>query len=155
MLHGVPTLIVSDRDKKFTFNFSKGLFNVFGKNINLITTYHLESNGKIERTNKIIEDMLIMYVMNQPSKWEDCIHLADFSYNNRYQALLKMIMFEALYGMKCNTPVSWDNPVDKEVIEIVLLKEMQEKMKKIKHNLKDSYERKKIYAYKNKVFIDF
>jgi hypothetical protein len=46
--------------------------------------YHLESNEKIERTNGIIEDMLTLYVMDQPSKWEDYIHLVEFSYNNGY-----------------------------------------------------------------------
>jgi transposase InsO family protein len=74
-LHGVPKAIVSDRDPKFTSNFWKGLFKGFGTNLNLSTTYHPESHGKIERTNKIIEDMLRMYVMDQPSKWEDYIHL--------------------------------------------------------------------------------
>jgi hypothetical protein len=43
---------------------------------------------------------LNMYVMDQPSKWEDYIHLVEFSYNNGYQASLKMSPFEALYGRK-------------------------------------------------------
>jgi hypothetical protein len=30
--------------------------------------YHLESDGKIERDNQVIEDMLMMYVMDKPSK---------------------------------------------------------------------------------------
>jgi hypothetical protein len=115
-LHGVPKAIVSDKDPKFTSNFWKGLFKGFGKNLNLSTMYHPESDGKIKRTNIIIEDMLRMYVMDQPSKWEDYIHLVEFSYNNGYQASLKMSPFEALYGRKCNTPVSWDNPVDKAII---------------------------------------
>jgi hypothetical protein len=38
-------------------------------------TYHPELDGKLERTNKIIEDMLRMYVMDHPSKLEDDIHL--------------------------------------------------------------------------------
>jgi transposase InsO family protein len=122
--------IVSDRDPKFTSNFWKGLFKGFGTNLNLSTTYHPESDGKIERTNRIIEDMLRMYVMDQPSKWEDYIHLVEFSYNNGYQASLKMSPFEALYGRKCNTPVSWDNPADKAVVGPELLKEMEEKMKR-------------------------
>jgi hypothetical protein len=42
-----------------------------------------------------------------------------------------MIPFEALYGIKCNTPVSWDNPIDKVVIWLGLLKEMEEKMARI------------------------
>jgi hypothetical protein len=76
--------------------------------------------------------MLKMYVMDHPSKWEDYIHLVKFSYNNGYQISLKMSLFEALYGRKCNTPVSWDNPTDMAVIGPYLLKEMEEKMTKIK-----------------------
>jgi hypothetical protein len=59
----VPKAIVLDINPKFTSNFSKGLFNGFGRNLNVSTNYHLESDGKIERDNRIIEDMIIMYVM--------------------------------------------------------------------------------------------
>jgi hypothetical protein len=137
-IHGVPKVIVSDRDPKFTSNFWKGLFKGFGTNLNISTSYHPESNWKAKRTNKIIEDMLRMYVMDHPTKWEDYTHLVEFAYNNGYQVLLKMSMFEALYGRKCNTPVGWDNPANKGVIGPKLLKEMEEKMTKIKQNLKTS-----------------
>jgi hypothetical protein len=93
-------------------------------NLNLNTMYHLEYDEKIERSNKIIEDMLKMYVIDHPSKWKDYIHLVEFTYNNGYEASLKMSPFETLYGRKCNTLVSWDNPVDKVVIGIDLLKKM-------------------------------
>jgi hypothetical protein len=61
-------------------NFWKGLFKGFGKNLNLSIMYHPESDGKMKRANRIIEDMLEMYVMNKTSKWEDYIHLVEFSY---------------------------------------------------------------------------
>jgi hypothetical protein len=77
-LHGVPKAIVLDMDPNFTSIFWKGLFKGFGTNLNLSTTYHPESDGKMERTNRIIEDMLRMYVMDHPSKWEDYIHLVEF-----------------------------------------------------------------------------
>jgi hypothetical protein len=105
-LHGVPKVIVSYKDSKFTSKFWQALFKCFGTNMNLSTTYHPEWDGKTKRTNRIIEDMLKMYVMDRPSKWEDYIHLVEFSYNNGYQASLKMSHFEALYDRKCNTPVS-------------------------------------------------
>jgi hypothetical protein len=78
--------------------------------------YDLELDRKTKRTNKIIEDMLRMYVMDQLSKWGYYIHLVEFAYNNGYQASLKMNPFEALYGRKCSTPVGWDNPTYRVVI---------------------------------------
>jgi hypothetical protein len=74
-LYGVPKEIVLEEDPKFTSNFWKGLFKGFGNNLNFSTTYHLESDGKTEGINQIIEDMLRMYVIDKPSKWEDYLQL--------------------------------------------------------------------------------
>jgi hypothetical protein len=49
-----------------------------------------------------------------------------------------MSPFEAFYEKKCSTPMSWDNPADRLVVGLDLLKEMEEQMEKIKHNLKVS-----------------
>jgi hypothetical protein len=94
--------------------------------MNFSIAYHPDSNGKTERVNQVIEDMLRMYVMDKPSKWKDYLHLVEFSYNNGYQTSLNMILFEALYGKKCNTPVSWDNPADRAVVGPEFPKEMEE-----------------------------
>jgi hypothetical protein len=126
-LHVIPKTIVSDRDPKFISKFSKGLFKGFRTNLNFNIAYHPESDGQTKRVNQVIEDMIRMYVMDKPSKWEDYLHLVEFSYNNGYQASLKMSLLEALYGRKCNTTVSWDNPTDRVVIGPELLKEMKEK----------------------------
>ena len=71
----MPKEVVSNIYLKFTSNFWKGLFKGFGTNLNVSTIYHPESDEKTKRTNKIIEDILRMYFMDQPSKWEDYIHL--------------------------------------------------------------------------------
>ena len=102
-LHEIPKTIVFDRDLKFTSNFWKGLFKGFGANLNFSTTYLPESDGQTERVNRVIEDILRMYVMDKPSRWEDYLHLVEFAYNNGYHTSLKMSPFEALYGRKCNT----------------------------------------------------
>jgi hypothetical protein len=65
-------------------------------------------------------------MMEKPSKWEYYIHLVEFGYNNGYQESLKMSPFDALYGRKCNTLISWDNPADKAVIGPYFLKVMEE-----------------------------
>ena len=81
-LHGFPKAIVSDRDVKFTSNFWKGLFADLGTKLNFSTAYHPQTNGQIERVNQVLEDMVRMYVMEKPTKWEYYLHLVDFSYNN-------------------------------------------------------------------------
>jgi hypothetical protein len=105
--------------------------------------------------NRVIEDMLRVYVMDKPSRWEDYLHLVEFAYNNGYHASLNMSPFEALYGRKCNTPVSWDNPADRAVVGPKLLKEMEDQMIKIKQNLKAPQDRQKIYADKNRTHREF
>jgi hypothetical protein len=98
--------------------FGRGCLKDLEQNLNFNTAYHPESDGQTERTNRIIEDMLRMYVMDQPSKWENYLHLVEFAYNNVYQASSNMRSFEALYGRKCNTPVRWDKPTNRAVIEV-------------------------------------
>ena len=50
-LHGIPKAIVSDKYTKFTSNFLKGLFEGFGTNMNMSTTYHPQTDGQIKRFN--------------------------------------------------------------------------------------------------------
>ena len=66
--------------------------------------------------------MLHMYVRDHPKKWEEYMHLVEFSLNNHYQASTKLSPFEILYGRKYNTPISWSNPVDRLMLGTDLLK---------------------------------
>jgi hypothetical protein len=99
--------------------------------------------------------MIRMYVMDRSYKWGDYIYLIKFVYNNVYCASLKMSLFKYLYDRKCNTPVSWDNPVDRVVIGPKMLKDMEEQMIKIKQNLKTMWDRQNIYADKGRKFKEF
>ena len=78
-------MVISDRDVNFTSNFWKYLFARLETKINSKTSYHLEIYGQTKRTNQFIEDMLRMYVMENPTKWKEYLHLVEFAYNNRYQ----------------------------------------------------------------------
>ena len=81
-LHGLSKAIVSDRDVKFTSNFWKGLFADLGTKLNFSIAYHPQIDGKMERVNQVLKDMLHMYVMDKPTKWEDYLHLVEFDYKN-------------------------------------------------------------------------
>jgi hypothetical protein len=95
-MHGLPKTIILDRDTKFTSNFWKALFSGLDTQLNFSTAYHPQTDGQTERTNQIVEDMLWMYVMDCPTKWEEYLHLVEFAYNNGYQNSLKMSPFEVM-----------------------------------------------------------
>jgi hypothetical protein len=115
-LYGIPKKVILDRDVKFTFTFWKELFAGLNTNLNFNTSYHPQTDGKTKRMNQIMEYMICMYVRMKPSKWEDYLHLVEFSYNNGYQTSTKMNPFEVLYDKKCTTLISWDNPVDRLMV---------------------------------------
>ena len=90
--------------------------------------------------------MLWMYVMNNPMKWEDYLHLAQFAYNNGYQDSVKMSPLEVLYGWKCRTPVTWDSSVDQLMLGLDLLMDLEQFVTKVQVNLKEAQHLQKIYV---------
>jgi transposase InsO family protein len=56
-LHGVPKKIVSDRGSQFTFRFWKSFHENVDTKLNFSLAYHRQTNGQIERTNQVLEDM--------------------------------------------------------------------------------------------------
>ena len=75
ILHRVPKIIISNRDTKFTSKFQEALFGGLDTQLGFSTTYHLQIDRKTERTNQILDDMLIMYEMDKLNKWEDYLWL--------------------------------------------------------------------------------
>ena len=69
-LHGIPKVVIFDRDVKFTGNFWKSLFKGLDTQLNFSTAYHPQIDGQTERTNQVLEDMLRIYVMDKLGKWE-------------------------------------------------------------------------------------
>ena len=47
-LHGIPKVIISNRDPKFTSNFWKSLFKGLDTKLNFSISYHPKTDGKIE-----------------------------------------------------------------------------------------------------------
>ena len=63
--HGIPHLIISDRDPVFTSVLWTSLQHALGTQLNFSFAFHPETDGQTKRVNKILEDMLRMYVMDR------------------------------------------------------------------------------------------
>ena len=89
-LHGVPLSIVSDRDTRFTSKFWTSLQQNMGTKLKFSTAFHPQTDGQSERTIQILEDMLRACVLDFQGSWSRYLPLAEFSYNNSYQATIGM-----------------------------------------------------------------
>jgi hypothetical protein len=59
---------------------------------------------------------------------------------------LQMAPFEALYGRRCRTPLSWPETGERQIFGSDLVTEAEDKVKLIQANLKATQSRQKSYA---------
>ena len=114
------------------------------------STYHPQTDGQMERTNRILEDILRTYVWNRQSKWEDFIYLVEFAYNSTKQESSQMSPFMINYGYQCLTPDTWHNPVSKVEVSQRMLAEMQELVDEVRGYLLAARSRQKSLADKHR-----
>ncbi|GJW03982.1 putative reverse transcriptase domain-containing protein, partial [Tanacetum coccineum] len=129
--HGVPILIISDRDSRFTLRFWQSMQEALGTRLDMSTTYHPQTDDQGERTIQTLEDMLRACVLDFEGSWDVHLPLVEFSYNNSYHSSVRCMPFEALYGRKCRSPIMWAEksyadkrrkPLEFSVGDYVLLK---------------------------------
>ncbi|WVZ71519.1 hypothetical protein U9M48_020095 [Paspalum notatum var. saurae] len=154
-LHGVPKKIVSDRGTQFTSHFWKRLHESMGTKLNFSSAYHPQTDGQTKRTNQILEDMLRACAIQYGASWDKSLPYAEFSYNNSYQASIKMSHFQALYGRRCRTPLHWDQPREKQLFGPGIIEDAERQVRMIWENLRITQTRQKSYADNRRRDLEF
>lgn len=147
-LHGVPLSIVSDRDPLFTSRLWPGIQRALGSKLNMSTAFHPQTDGQSKRTIQTLEDLLRACTMDFGGNWEDHLPLVEFTYNNSYQATIRMAPYKALYGRKCRTPVSWEEVGDQNLMGPEFVQDTSKKIRIIRDRMKAAQDRQKSYADK-------
>ncbi|GKA91967.1 putative reverse transcriptase domain-containing protein [Tanacetum coccineum] len=106
--HGVPVLIISNRDSRFTSRFWRSMHEALGTRLDISMGYHPHKDGQSEHTIQTLEDMFRAYVMDFGGSWDVHLPLVEFSYNNSYHSNVRCAPFEALYRRKCHSPILWE-----------------------------------------------
>nr|GEX01183.1 putative reverse transcriptase domain, ribonuclease H-like domain, aspartic peptidase domain protein [Tanacetum cinerariifolium] len=161
--HGIPVLIICDRDPRFTSNFWRSLQKALDTSLDTSTAYHPETDRQSERTIQTLEDMLRACTIDFEKGWVNHLPLAEFSYNNSYHASIKAAPFEALYGRnyhasikaapyetlygrKYRSPVCWAEVGESQLTGPELIQETTEKIVLIKQRMQAAQDQRNNYA---------
>ena len=153
--HGVPISIIFDRDSRFTSQFWQSLQRALGSRLDWSTAYHPQTDGQSERIIQTLEDMLRACVIEFGGSWDSHLPLVEFSYNNSYHSSIQCAPFEALYGRKCRSPLSWVEIGDSQLTGPDIILETTDKIKVIRHRLKTARDRQKSYADNRRKPLEF
>lgn len=99
-LHGLPTVIVSDRDRIFTSSTWKEVFEKAGVKLHFSSAYHPQTDGQSERVNQCLENYLRCMTSSKPRKWKALLPHAEWWYNTTFHTSLGMSPYQALHGIK-------------------------------------------------------
>ncbi|KAK8935924.1 hypothetical protein KSP39_PZI014098 [Platanthera zijinensis] len=133
----------------------KSLQEGLGTDLRYSTTYHPQTNGQTEQVNQIVEDMIRCYILDHGGAWDEQLRLMEFAYNNSYQEILQMALFEALYGRRYRTPLFWVKAGERHLLGPDALEEMEVAVKLIREKLRIAQERYEKNANRRRSDLEF
>ena len=89
---------------------------------------------------------MFIHYLQLNGNWDKHLPLLEFSYNNSYHLSISMAPCEALYGMKCRSPIGWFELGDSSLLGLDLIYKTLEKVHIIRNSLKIAYSRQKSYV---------
>jgi len=105
VLHGIPSSIVSDRDRIFLSTVWQQIFTKLGTKLLHSTAYYSQIDGQTERVNQCLEMYLWCAIHQVPKQWKQWLPLAELWYNSRMHTSLGCSPSRALYGHEPNLGV--------------------------------------------------
>ena len=114
--YGVPRVIVSDRDPRFTAQFMRTVVDMLGTKQALSTAFHPQTDGQTEVMNRVLEQYLRHYVSARCKDWDAYLPCAMFAINNSRSSATGMTPYYLNYGRHPRTPLrDWQTVISGKV----------------------------------------
>src|SRR4051795_13535001 len=100
---GLPSIIISDCDARFTGKFWQTLWAKLGTKLTIFTAFHPQTDGQTERANQVLEQVLRNYTTYEQDSWDELLPFTEFAYNNSVNSATGFSPFHILFGQEVNT----------------------------------------------------
>ena len=108
--HGVPRVIVSDQGRNLTGHVLSNLHKRLGTKAVMTTPYHPQSNGKVERFHRTLNNSLATLVNKSHSNWDKHVDSVLFAYRTAVLDFVNDSPFFLTYGRDARLPTdSWSS----------------------------------------------
>jgi transposase InsO family protein len=104
-LHGVPNIIVLDRDAKFLSHFWRTLWFKLGTKLLFSTTCYPQTDGQAEVINHTLSTMLQVVLKTNLKLWDECLPHIDFAYYRSIHSTTKVSLFQVVSGFNPRAPI--------------------------------------------------
>ncbi|XP_061337226.1 uncharacterized protein LOC133284249 [Gastrolobium bilobum] len=154
-LHGFPKTIISDRDSIFLSKFWSQLFKCSGTSLRTSTSYHPQTDGQSEVTNRYLEQYLRAFCHDENHKWAVYLGWAEFHYNTVVHSSISMTPFQALYGKApVMIPTYVKGSVREEAVDATL-SHRDGLLRHLRNQLLSAQNRMKVQAEKHRKDLQF
>ncbi|GJT48337.1 reverse transcriptase domain-containing protein [Tanacetum coccineum] len=102
---GVPKGLISDRGTYFCNSQLEKALQKYDVTHKISTTYHPQTNGQTEVTNRAIKHILERSVGYNPNYWSEKLNDALWAFRTAYKTPTGCTPFRLVYGKACHLPV--------------------------------------------------
>ena len=106
-IHGIPSVIISDRDVRFTGRFWQEFWRTLGTSLRMGTAYHPQNSGQVERYNQVPGQTLrcTLHQISDGTHWVRHLPTIQFVVNSSPNRSTGYTPFFLNYGQHPTTPL--------------------------------------------------